>query len=552
MVIPIAAQGAMKHLSLCWNNHSLNTVINRRNATMFRSSKKPGTGPVRKRKQHSGSHCPGRSGASAGPSSSQQPAPAVNNNGANPAQVNNGAAPAPGVPPAPPMPNWSNRAQRAPPAHANNAKRGGPNAKAKGGAKSGQARTIANAISNGIKTYGRTDWYTKAVKAGFKNRAALDKFNDVVRNVAFNIDPMCVPVCQECGSSDMLLCEHFIVPDLGVIDTDGAVVTIPQQRSFAVNWRFMWVDRVRRMFTWPRFDSGAAVNHYTNGFDPEQIPDSEIWPELYYYLRLHHNTSYVIDGSYCHEAKLAHSKKLALQFLTDMKIKKVELLSPELINKFHHTIAVACYQEDDQTLFKKRNMAWNFWPAPEALFPSRRVVITGLVILSPWLVSSLVTASMKLKYWIACRFVQTNAPILGNGSALVLKFTLYTVKTTVSAFAQSIWNILVPDSLKEILQSSCRTAGTMSSNLCASAISRTHQLPSLGQLTTDSLTALSRIWPPRSEPTCEFTSGLYRSLPGMSVMMPIIRRPVMMFTEYQMQRACLLNTIMLGGTHLSV
>jgi len=312
-----------------------------------------------------------------------------------------------------------------------------------------------NAAERGLEEYRSTEWYLAAIKSGFKTEKALRNFNMTVAGLRDLIDPMKAPVCMECGASDIELCQHFLVADAPVavdVAADDDVLIIPPTPGFSMRWRFMWFESVRRMFTWPRFDSKAIVNHNNRGFDPSIIPDSEVWPEMLMYIRLHLNTSYKIDGVFDREAKMAHCNKLALRYLTDMKIKVGDVLEPTLINKIKLTVARACDQRDDQTLFKENDPRQNFWLAPVlSKIPFRHIVLAGAII-SPLLVSKMVTASMRVKLWTLHRLATANAEILAYGSVHALKYSLKLFAVVVRAFLRNTWSGLAQPFLSGIRQ----------------------------------------------------------------------------------------------------
>jgi hypothetical protein len=338
-------------------------------------------------------------------------------------------------------------------------------------------------IDKAANEHSVTEWYLAAVKRGFKNQDALDVFNATVATIADDIDPRRVPVCMECGCSDAILCKHYIVNG-GVETVDNAVV-IPSTGGFFMKWRFQWYERASRMFTWPRFDSSVLVNHYNAGFDPSVIPDTEIWPEMLCYIRLHLHTEYKIDGVFNRSAKLAHCKKLANRFLTDNNIKLSDCLTPETVNQIQLTVARACDQRDDQTLFKTDDPRRNFWVAPGRL-PYRRIIIAAAII-SPVVVASLVSVSLRMKIFVFSRLVQVNAEILARGSVLVFWSTLETAKIVTTALAQNIWSGIAMPCLIKIQQLSCKGVATTSTILSTSAISSKHQTLSLANSTCNLL-----------------------------------------------------------------
>jgi len=211
-------------------------------------------------------------------------------------------------------------------------------------------------VKKDLNVYTRSKWYTTAVEKGFKNKPALDKFNDHVKSVSGEIDASAAPVCENCGSCDLILCDCFITGK-GVDIIDNAVV-IPDCVA-SITWRFTWVERIRRMFTMPKFDSKLAINHNVGGFSNADIGDALVWPEMLSYIRLNQNVSYVISGKYDRLAKLTHSKKLANKFLDEHKIALKDRVSAAFVNRVHSTVQKAADLQDDDMLLAQNNEQHN-------------------------------------------------------------------------------------------------------------------------------------------------------------------------------------------------
>jgi hypothetical protein len=338
-------------------------------------------------------------------------------------------------------------------------KSGGVNANTKGGTKAGQARQIAE----GINEYRMTAWYTRAVEAGFKNPAALAKFNELVKAHADSVDPKSYPVCSECGHCDLNLCACFVV-GAGVEIVHNDALAIPA--SVNMRWRFDWVNRIRRMFTWPSFNSDSDYNPNLNGFSNHRV-EGLLWSEMLAYLRLKSNTSYVINNVYSREAKLCHMKRLALSFLDERKIPFSDRLTPNFVNVVQHTIQVATDQGDDTMLLEENRLVQNFWPAPSrfsARFGMSRTVVLGLgvaALLSPKTTINAARVSLTTILSLWRRLAAVNAEILANGSTQVLLFTIRHIATTIRVLVQNSWSGLAVPLLRDMTQLSCRIVNTM-------------------------------------------------------------------------------------------
>lgn len=334
----------------------------------------------------------------------------------------------------------------------------------------GQARghQMEAYIAQEQQRYSRTEWYGKAIKAGFKNRAALDRFNQTVFDCLADIDALKAPVCMECGRSELVLCEHFVVGH-GVEVADDDAVMIPA--AIHMRFRFDFVNKVRRMFTWPRFDSDAVVNHNINGFDNADLPDDYTDADLLAYIRLNMNTSYVINGSYDRAARLAHAKKIALRFLDEKKIPLAQRSTVVFVNRLMHTVQRSVDQQDDDMLLRESNPVHNFWVAPSDLWGWRGLAITGIAVMSPILARRLVIANLRVHLFAFGRLAQANVEILQHGSVLILRCAYKIFKSTVNALVSVIGNGIVMPCYTAIRQSSCRIVRTTCTRVCISGIS---------------------------------------------------------------------------------
>jgi len=348
----------------------------------------------------------------------------------------------------------------------------------------------------GIRQYKMSEWYSRAVKGGFKTKEALERFNASVVDYADDIEKSVIPFCSQCGNGDIQLCECFITKREPAVEIQDDALLIPDIKDSNMSWSFQGFGILRRMFTWPKFDNTALINHSNRGFDPSIIPDDQVWPEMLLYIRLNLNTSYKINGKFDREAKLAHCNKWALRFLADKKIHPTDINTPKLLNTIKLTVARACDQRDDQTLLKETDPRQNFWPAPvlSRFLTFRNVIIAGAII-SPVIVSKLVTASMRTQMWMWCRLAQANAEILAFGSVQALKCAVKITADVVSAFQRNIWSGLVQPCWNEIQQSLWPTARTMSTSLCTNVTLRRLQIHSPLHLTWFSSSALLRTWP---------------------------------------------------------
>lgn len=250
-----------------------------------------------------------------------------------------------------------------------------------------KSKAQATEVAVGLATYKFTAWYTSAVSKGFKSKLALDRFNATVLQHQDEIDPTKVPVCCQCGHSDIVICSCMVEPQApATVDLaeDGHTILIPTGPTH-IKYRFDWVNRVKRMFVWPNFNVRRDINHNIGFMKNSDIPEETmLMSSMLAYIRLGMNTSYTINGVHDRAAKLAHAKKLGLRFLDENDVELDEKTNPEFVNKFHFTVQRATDMNDDSMLFQHSNQEhgiWNFLRAPSLKTTCALTVAVGLIIL---------------------------------------------------------------------------------------------------------------------------------------------------------------------------
>jgi len=352
---------------------------------------------------------------------------------------------------------------------------------------------VVESVANGIDSENTTRWYLAAVKKGFKTDKALDAFNRIVRPLENLIHPYSVPICTECGHAEVWLCSHFVTSG-PVVEIEDDVVAIPPVEVTTIKWRFAWVEGVRRMFTWPKFDFDAVINRGSRGFHPSLISDELLWVDMLNYIRLHLHTSYKLDGKFNREAKLAHCRKLALRFLTDRNIKPTDVTDSQTINRISLTVARACDQRDDSVLYKEDDPRQNFWLAPGALWNHWRLIALGAGIIVPVLTIKLGSVWLRVGFWALRRMFWTNGTILLNGSRLVFDTLHQKATEAVNAAGSEFYHGLIVPSSNQIRQLSTKIVDTTFVRVSPNDILNRLWSPRPICLTTTSLNALSSIW----------------------------------------------------------
>jgi len=332
----------------------------------------------------------------------------------------------------------------------------------------GQSGGMDREIARAMNEYRNTLWYVRAIEKGFKNEAALLKFNEHVQGRIDTIDPARAPVCEYCGHSELTLCTCLITNKETAVDVaeDGAVL-IPAGPN-SVSWRFTWVDGIKRMFVRPRFDADKPINHQIGWLSNDSIDEGDmLWPELLAYIRQKQHTTYDINGKRDRAACLAHSKKIAKLFLDEMKVDTKTRLNSNFTNRVHYTVQRATDQRDDEFLFQEQDPDWNvtsyFRRVPWQSLG--KYALLAAMLASPRLCLKLASVSMRSALWLWRRFAHANALILVRGSILAFKSMSIVYATTVYALGADIMNGLALPLLTEAQRLSCRTASIMSTEV---------------------------------------------------------------------------------------
>jgi len=306
--------------------------------------------------------------------------------------------------------------------------------------KTSSAGSTEKLTTAGINEYKRTVWYVRAVEKGFKNQAALDRFNEVVTTMGDSIDPRSAPVCEWCGHSDLTLCSCLITDAANAVHVDVVDDVLVLPLGGANNlWRFMWVDRIRRMFIRPSYNPANNINHNIGWFGNQDLPeDNMLLADMLAYIRLNQHSTYIVNNVEDRRAKLAHSKKLALRYLDEKKVPLTERCQPNAVSRIHYTVQKATDLPDDNFLFSETNEKHNITSFVKAPGISWKQVILVTAILSPALVKWGVLASMKTNLSLWSRLAILNARILASGSCLMLKSLIQTFYRALRAIAADI------------------------------------------------------------------------------------------------------------------
>lgn len=232
-------------------------------------------------------------------------------------------------------------------------------------------------VARNIMVYTHTRWYCKAIEAGFSNLAALDKFREHVARLLDQIDPACVPVCRDCGTSDIYLCDCRIIGEalkgvtVNVDEDDSIDLLVPQVVNF--ERKFTWFEGVLKLFYRPTFNPKTNNNHFLAGYNNSSLHDDFQWDGMASFIRLNLNTSYVVDNKDRRDLRLAHAHKLAHRYMDVIKLRESERVKPEFVSRVIHTVQRVTDGAENPMLYAHTN------PTHNLIFPWARVFLRGCV-----------------------------------------------------------------------------------------------------------------------------------------------------------------------------
>lgn len=260
-------------------------------------------------------------------------------------------------------------------------------------------------LARQVENYHCTEAYTKAVNKGFKTIGAIDKFNEFVHENKDKIDPSAITVCGECGQADIYICKCQIpteshTVELDEIDLDEGVVFVVRSQPWA-HTRFVR-SAITSVKNWwePKFDANR-INNPSAGYAVEQT-NHILDVDMFNYMKAEASTSYLIDGKYDRQAKLAHMKKLGKQYWDKVKMPLSERITSARTNQLIATAARATDEIDTEMLQQELNpMGGGYFWAKMLGFGqlvTRVITILLLSIFLLWSIGALPSAT--LFHWL--------------------------------------------------------------------------------------------------------------------------------------------------------
>jgi len=235
-------------------------------------------------------------------------------------------------------------------------------------------KTLEAAVSN----YRLSNIYTRGL-VKYRTPAGLEKFNDWVALHINEIDPSLAQVCHVCGNADLILCEHNVAEPTVEQEVlkEFAPAPVLSTEHF---WSFHLWDSIKRSLNWPKFDIAVQNNTNLAGFENGDIPDENIIPELYNYVKLRMQSSYSVNGKESRPLRLEHCRRLASKWLESRKMEKAAEESTILTNRIMFTTQRVCDNTENSVMYGETDPNQNFLLARLPILKSWPKLLIGILL----------------------------------------------------------------------------------------------------------------------------------------------------------------------------
>jgi hypothetical protein len=206
-----------------------------------------------------------------------------------------------------------------------------------------------------VDNFRLTEVYLKGRDKIYPDAAALARFNNWVQANIAQIDPAQCSVCAICGDANLILCDHHVVAPPAPPAQVVAQVNPVYQWGW---WRF--VKPAFRILSSPKIELNVQNNRYIGYLGNEHIDDQEIIPDLYNYITVNQQTSYLVNGYDSRPLRLAHSHKLAHRWAEAYKRSEDLVTNTVFANQFKITIQRAADQVENHMFYGYSNPTANF------------------------------------------------------------------------------------------------------------------------------------------------------------------------------------------------
>lgn len=214
------------------------------------------------------------------------------------------------------------------------------------------------AVKAAVKRYTLTATYLRGRDKLYPDAAALAKFNLWVGANAGELEPSEQKVCLHCGHVDFQLCVHSLAPAPDVPVAVAPTIVPPNLRHHT--WSFRPIEALKAGFQWPAYDTHSVSDDRLNGFSNHHLSDELIERELYGYIVINMQPSYMVNGKEDRALKLAHCHRLASKWVSLKNLETTVAGDLHLNTCIRMTIQRACDNKANAMLYEERNPAQNF------------------------------------------------------------------------------------------------------------------------------------------------------------------------------------------------
>lgn len=266
----------------------------------------------------------------------------------------------------------------------------------------GRRQNLRRNIQAEVVVHHDTRIYLRGRDQVYPDAAALARFNEWVERHLATIDPAEQFFCKTCGHVGFQLCVHSLAQ---VVEQQPEPVDVPDIIAPAMRhhqWSLKVREILRKAFKWPSFDTHSPHDESLNGFSNEHLNQDLILNQLFAYLVLHQQTSYVVTGKDDRGLRLAHTHRLAERWLISSGNEKKAETDLHFAVRVRFTIQRATDNMQNSMLYEQRNPSWNFgsawlpksrWSQLIFCFIAVSLVIWSLATLQSWAGTVLPAAS---------------------------------------------------------------------------------------------------------------------------------------------------------------
>lgn len=261
--------------------------------------------------------------------------------------------------------------------------------------------TAAN-IKQQVAVFKSTALYLRGRDSVYPDIAALDRFNNWVRVHQAEIDPSEQRVCIQCGHVDFALCAHSVKEAAEPVAVEAPVIVPHNLRHH--EWSFRPIQSLKEGFQWPGFDTHSQSDARLHGFSNHHLPDDLVIPELFSYLTMNMQTSYLVNGVEDRALRLSHTHRLAQKWVISKNLESAVASDQHFSVRWKLTIQRACDNAQNAMLYAERDPARNFGLAWLPGSRVKQLMLLLLVVVALWHSSTtlgLVLRSMEVASYLA-------------------------------------------------------------------------------------------------------------------------------------------------------